>query len=219
MIRSVEAAYRALPPVTFIINDRPDIAALTGAAGVHVGQDDLTGAGRPQDLSDPAWVGVSTHNIEQFRAADTTSADYIAVGPIFATATKENPDPVVGLGLFAQARQITKTPCRHWRDHSTVRPRHISSRCRLRRRNWGFESRRRSWRARSRVSGNRGSVRARASVKNEANRHKAEVHARNSAIIASRNGIRRTGQRSRPVRFHHDCLWLDGRLRHLHRLR
>ncbi len=58
----------------------------------------------------PLWVGVSTHNLQQLREADATSADYIAVGPIFPTATKENPDPVVGLELLRAARQLTRKP-------------------------------------------------------------------------------------------------------------
>jgi thiamine-phosphate pyrophosphorylase len=55
-------------------------------------------------------VGVSTHNLEQFQLAWATSADYIAVGPIFPTATKENPDPVVGLDLIRAARRLTRKP-------------------------------------------------------------------------------------------------------------
>jgi thiamine-phosphate pyrophosphorylase len=93
-----------------IINDRADIALLCGAAGVHVGQDDLDveaaravcGAGR--------MVGVSTHSLAQVRAADRTSADYIAFGPIFPTTTKANPDPVVGLEMIIEARKLTSKP-------------------------------------------------------------------------------------------------------------
>jgi thiamine-phosphate pyrophosphorylase len=110
MIRTVEAANRALPPVSFIINDRPDLAALTGAAGVHVGQTDLPVQAARKMCPIPQWVGVSTHSIEQLRAADATSADYIAVGPIFATASKENPDPVVGLDFLRTARKLTRKP-------------------------------------------------------------------------------------------------------------
>jgi thiamine-phosphate pyrophosphorylase len=96
--------------VRFIVNDRPDIALLSGAGGVHVGQDDLgveearaiCGAGR--------WVGISTHILEQVAAADRTSADYVAFGPIFPTTTKQNPDPVVGTELLRRARQITQKP-------------------------------------------------------------------------------------------------------------
>jgi thiamine-phosphate pyrophosphorylase len=106
----------ALKPrgVRLIVNDRPDIALLTGAGGVHVGQDDLPvedsrvifGGIHGKDR----WVGVSTHTLEQLIAADRTSADYIALGPIFPTATKKNPDPVVGTELLRKARQLTKKP-------------------------------------------------------------------------------------------------------------
>jgi thiamine-phosphate pyrophosphorylase len=96
--------------VRIIINDRPDIAAIAGAAGVHVGQDDLPVEDARKICQPPLWVGVSTHNLNQVREADATSADYIAVGPIFPTSTKENPDPVVGLDLLRAARQLTRKP-------------------------------------------------------------------------------------------------------------
>lgn len=96
--------------VKLIVNDRPDIALLAGAAGVHVGQDDLGVEDARAICGSNAWVGISTHNLEQVAAADLTSADYIAVGPIFATATKKNPDPVVGTEFLRRARQITKKP-------------------------------------------------------------------------------------------------------------
>jgi len=100
--------------VRFIVNDRADIAMLAHAGGVHVGQDDLSvedaravcGRAGGQDF----WVGFSTHSLEQVAAADATSADYIAFGPIFPTASKKNPDPVVGTELLRQARQRTKKP-------------------------------------------------------------------------------------------------------------
>lgn len=96
--------------VRFILNDRPDIAAIVGAAGVHVGQDDLPVEEARRICKRPLWVGVSTHNLEQLREAARTSADYIAVGPIFPTATKENPDPVVGIDFLRAARQVTQKP-------------------------------------------------------------------------------------------------------------
>ncbi len=96
--------------VRFIVNDRPDIALLTGAGGVHVGQEDL-GVEDARAVCGPGrWVGVSTHTLEQFAAADKTSADYIAFGPIFPTTTKENPDAVVGAELLRRAREMTKKP-------------------------------------------------------------------------------------------------------------
>jgi thiamine-phosphate pyrophosphorylase len=96
--------------VRILVNDRPDIAAMIGAGGVHVGQEDLSVEAARKICGSARWVGVSTHNLEQFREANRTSADYIAVGPIFPTATKENPDPVVGLELLRTARQLTKKP-------------------------------------------------------------------------------------------------------------
>jgi thiamine-phosphate pyrophosphorylase len=96
--------------VRIILNDRPDIAAMIGAAGVHVGQDDLPVEEARNVVGNACWVGVSTHNLEQLQLADRSSADYIAVGPIFPTATKDNPDPVVGLDFLRAARQITRKP-------------------------------------------------------------------------------------------------------------
>jgi thiamine-phosphate pyrophosphorylase len=96
--------------VRFIVNDRPDIAAMCGAGGVHVGQDDLPVEAARAICRHPLWVGVSTHNLAQLRDADRTSADYIAVGPIFPTGTKENPDPVVGVEFIRAARQLTRKP-------------------------------------------------------------------------------------------------------------
>jgi thiamine-phosphate pyrophosphorylase len=94
----------------FIVNDRPDIAMLAGASGVHVGQTDLPVEYARAIVGVGKWVGVSTHNLEQVAKADKTSADYIAFGPIYATATKEAHDPVVGLTLLAQARALTGKP-------------------------------------------------------------------------------------------------------------
>lgn len=93
-----------------IINDRADIAALSGAAGVHVGQDDLPVEAARRICGPQALVGVSTHNLDQFRAAIATSAGYIAIGPIFPTSTKQNPDPVVGLDFIRRARCLTAKP-------------------------------------------------------------------------------------------------------------
>jgi thiamine-phosphate pyrophosphorylase len=100
----------AQPGVRFIVNDRPDIALLSGAGGVHVGQDDL-GVEEARAICGPGrWVGVSTHTLQQVAAADRTSADYVAFGPIFPTTTKQNPDAVVGTELLRRARQITRKP-------------------------------------------------------------------------------------------------------------
>jgi len=96
--------------VRFIVNDRPDIALLTGAGGVHVGQEDLNVEEARSICGSDRWVGVSTHTLEQVAAANRTSADYIAFGPIFPTATKQNPDPVVGTELLRQVRRMTAKP-------------------------------------------------------------------------------------------------------------
>ncbi len=95
---------------TLIVNDRPDVAYLAGASGVHVGREDL-GVDEARAVIGPEkLVGISTHNLEQFEEAMKSSADYIAVGPIFATSTKENPDPVVGLEFLRRVRRLTSKP-------------------------------------------------------------------------------------------------------------
>ena len=76
---------------------------LAGATGVHVGQDDLDVEQARQVVRRDKLVGVSTHNLEQFERAAASSADYIALGPIFSTSSKANPDPVVGLDLLRKA--------------------------------------------------------------------------------------------------------------------
>jgi thiamine-phosphate pyrophosphorylase len=103
---------RSLAPrgVRLIVNDRPDIALLAQAGGVHVGQEDLGVEEARAVCGSGRWVGVSTHTLEQVEHADKTSAEYIAVGPIFATQTKQNPDPVVGLEFIGRARRLTAKP-------------------------------------------------------------------------------------------------------------
>jgi thiamine-phosphate pyrophosphorylase len=96
--------------VSFFVNDRPDVVFLAGASGVHVGQDDLTVEQARRVLGPDKLVGVSTHNLEQFEKAAASSADYIAVGPIFSTSSKTNPDPVVGLDLLRRVRTLTDKP-------------------------------------------------------------------------------------------------------------
>lgn len=81
----------------FIVNDRADIAVLASASGVHVGQEDLAPADVRQFIGPFATVGLSTHTAAQVAVAVTQPIDYLAIGPVFATTTKERPDPVVGL--------------------------------------------------------------------------------------------------------------------------
>lgn len=101
--------------VRLIMNDRADLCLAAEFDGLHVGQDDLSpdavrkiiGWDNPGSAR---WLGVSTHNPEQVCEADKTSADYIAVGPVFATSSKTNPDPTVGLEGVRRARQLTRKP-------------------------------------------------------------------------------------------------------------
>jgi thiamine-phosphate pyrophosphorylase len=96
--------------ITFIVNDRADVAVLAGTSGVHVGQDDLEVEHARALVGRERLVGVSTHNLDQFRAAAATSADYIAVGPVFATTSKANPDPVIGTEFIRRVRDISDKP-------------------------------------------------------------------------------------------------------------
>jgi thiamine-phosphate pyrophosphorylase len=95
---------------TFFVNDRPDVAHLAGADGVHVGQDDLSVEQTRAIIGEDRWVGVSTHNPHQFEQAVASSADYVAIGPIFATKSKTNPDPVVGTEMIRRLRPLTTKP-------------------------------------------------------------------------------------------------------------
>jgi thiamine-phosphate pyrophosphorylase len=85
-----------------IVNDRPDMALMCGASGVHVGQDDLPVA-EVRWIGPGLLVGLSTHTVDQIDAAVETQADYIAVGPVFGTATKDTGDAAVGLDLVRYA--------------------------------------------------------------------------------------------------------------------
>jgi thiamine-phosphate pyrophosphorylase len=96
--------------VSFIVNDRPDVAILADATGLHVGQEDLDVEAAREVVGKEKLVGVSAHNLEQFQAAAETSADYIAVGPVFATSSKVNPDPVVGAEFVRRVRDLSDKP-------------------------------------------------------------------------------------------------------------
>jgi len=93
-----------------IVNDRVDVALLAGAAGVHLGQTDLPPAAARQILGSGRIIGFSTHNLEQAVEADSLPVDYLAVGPVFATSTKDNPDPVVGIEKLAIICRAVKKP-------------------------------------------------------------------------------------------------------------
>jgi thiamine-phosphate pyrophosphorylase len=93
-----------------VVNDRVDVALAANADGAHVGQDDLPADAARAILGPDRIVGVSTHSVEQARAAADLPVDYVAIGPVFATATKENPDPVVGLEGVAAVRAAVALP-------------------------------------------------------------------------------------------------------------
>ncbi|MDP9268355.1 MAG: thiamine phosphate synthase [Acidobacteriota bacterium] len=98
--------------VTLVMNDRADLCLAAGFEGVHVGQDDVSPAGARMVVGRGRLLGVSTHDPEQLAAADASDADvdYVAIGPVFATSTKERPDPVVGLEGVRRARAATRKP-------------------------------------------------------------------------------------------------------------
>jgi thiamine-phosphate pyrophosphorylase len=94
--------------VTVIINDRVDIALALKVDGVHLGQDDLPPEAARLILGDSAIIGYSTHNAEQVKRAVREPVSYIAVGPVFATTSKSNPDAVIGLDGLRRARDLVK---------------------------------------------------------------------------------------------------------------
>ena len=93
-----------------VMNDRADLCLAAGFDGLHVGQDDLSPKSARRIIGSARWLGVSTHNPEQLAEAGRTSADYLAIGPVFATTSKANPDPVVGLEGVRRARELTRKP-------------------------------------------------------------------------------------------------------------
>jgi thiamine-phosphate pyrophosphorylase len=103
-----------------IMNDRTDLCIAAGCDGVHLGQDDLSPVAARRILESVLpdasgekrqwWIGFSTHNLEQIAEAEQMPVDYIAVGPVFATVSKDNPDPVIGLEGVRRARQATSKP-------------------------------------------------------------------------------------------------------------
>ncbi len=96
--------------VCFVVNDRADIALALGADGVHVGQADLNPQEVRRIIGPKMLLGYSTHNAEQLQQAECESADYLAIGPVFQTSSKQNPDPEVGLAGVGEARSLTRKP-------------------------------------------------------------------------------------------------------------
>jgi thiamine-phosphate pyrophosphorylase len=93
-----------------IVNDRPDVAVILGADGVHVGQDDLAPRQIRPLLPAGTLLGVSTHDVGQLERAAGEPVDYVAIGPVFPTRTKADPDPVVGLEMVRRARGLSARP-------------------------------------------------------------------------------------------------------------
>jgi thiamine-phosphate diphosphorylase len=102
--RAKEIAHRH--GALLVVNDRVDIALAVGADAVHLGQDDLPLADARALIAGRMWIGVSTHDDDQVRAAVAGGADYLGFGPVYATVTKENPDPVQGVAGLARATAI-----------------------------------------------------------------------------------------------------------------
>lgn len=96
--------------VCYIVNDRADIAMALGADGVHVGQEDLQPELVRRLIGRGMLLGHSTHNAAQLAGEQCRWADYLAIGPVFGTSSKQNPDPVVGLEGVRTARSITDKP-------------------------------------------------------------------------------------------------------------
>jgi thiamine-phosphate pyrophosphorylase len=110
LAQALELRRRLGNSVKLIMNDRADLCLAAGFDGVHVGQDDLSPEGARKVIGEGLWLGVSTHNPEQVSEADRTSADYLAVGPVFATSSKANPDSIIGLEGVRRARALTRKP-------------------------------------------------------------------------------------------------------------
>ncbi len=109
--RDAESLRAAAPPkFKLILNDLPHLAAQAKLDGVHVGQQDASPGEARSVLGSDAIVGISTHSEAQLCAADLEPVDYIAIGPVFSTSSKQNPDPVVGLDGVRLVRQLTKKP-------------------------------------------------------------------------------------------------------------
>jgi thiamine-phosphate pyrophosphorylase len=103
------AAMCSRSDATLVVNDRADLARLTGAA-LHLGQDDLRPSDARRVIGAEGRIGFSTHNEAQLRAAAIEPVDYVALGPIFGTGSKQNPDPVVGVEELRRLRPLTSRP-------------------------------------------------------------------------------------------------------------
>jgi len=105
-----ELKQRLDPSIKLIMNDRADLCLAAGFDGVHVGQDDLSPDAARKVIGERLWLGVSTHNPSQLSNADKTTSNYLAIGPVFTTGSRANPDPVIGVEGVRKARELTRKP-------------------------------------------------------------------------------------------------------------
>lgn len=106
MLAQARELRRLLPSLTLIMNDRADLCVAAAFDGVHVGQEDLSPEGARAVVGAAGIVGLSTHNAAQMKEALAKPVDYLAIGPVFATSSKSNADPAVGLAGVAEARRL-----------------------------------------------------------------------------------------------------------------
>jgi thiamine-phosphate pyrophosphorylase len=106
-LKQLAGAMSSSPAVRLIMNDSADLCLAADFDGVHLGQDDLSPVGARAVLGPDKWVGFSTHTENQLREADQLPLDYIAIGPVFTTASKAKPDPLIGLDGIRRARGLT----------------------------------------------------------------------------------------------------------------
>jgi len=111
VLETADSLRRIIPDeVLFIVNDDPAIARAAGADGVHLGQDDMPFEEARAIVGQDAVIGLSTHNPEQTRAACALGPSYVGVGPVFATPTKKNPDPVIGIDGMRRMLELATVP-------------------------------------------------------------------------------------------------------------
>jgi thiamine-phosphate pyrophosphorylase len=107
-IEAVGAARSA--GIAVLVNDRADIALLSAASGVHLGQEDLSPAAARRLLGRRALIGLSTHSVDEARQAEQEPVDYVAIGPVFETRSKASPFPPLGIEGVGRVRQVVKKP-------------------------------------------------------------------------------------------------------------
>lgn len=110
LLEEIRAVRAAAPGVTLLVNDRVDLALMAGADGAHVGQDDLPATAARRLLGTARMLGISTHDEEQVRAAQSLPVDYVAIGPVFLSSTKSGHAEPLGLRRLAACRALCARP-------------------------------------------------------------------------------------------------------------